>query len=377
MAINFPTIKLPNFNLSFLRGKDLIGVDIGSHSIKIVQLKGSSKKWTLHKFGIASLEPGKTDLSDQEKIESQVGIIKSILTKEGISTKNTAASVSGNSVIVRYVKFPKLSVQELEKTIQYEAEPYIPFDIRDVNIGFHILGDITEDGQKKMETILVAAKKEVVQSRMDALLAAGLKPLIIDVDAFAIENAYEQFRSSGDNETVLFINIGASVTNMSIIDNGVSKVVRDVFISGNSFSKTIQRNLQCGIAEAEKLKSEHGLLISAEEKEKALSEDRKDALQISTLMGPVARDLLGEVQRSLDFYLSQGSDRSVNKVLLSGGSSRLKNLDNYFSQELRLPVEIYNPLKDIPGSEKVPQEILQTLTVAVGIATRRDGDMRQ
>ncbi|MFH1380364.1 MAG: type IV pilus assembly protein PilM [bacterium] len=374
MAINLPNIKLPNF--AFFRGKDLIGVDIGSHSIKVVQLKGSVKKWSLFKTAYAPLEQIKSELSEPEKIENNASILKSLLQKEGITTKNAAASVSGNSVIVRYVKFPKLTTQELEKTIQYEAEPYIPFDIRDVNIGFHILGDITEDGQKKMETILVAAKKEVVQSRIDTLTAAGLNPLIIDVDAFAIENAYEQFRISDDNETVLFINIGASVTNMSIIENGISKVVRDVFISGNSFSKTIQRNLQCNFTESENLKTQHGLLVTAEEKEKALSEDRKEALQISTLMGPVARDLLGEVQRSLDFYLSQGSDRSVNKVLLSGGSSRIKNLDKYFSQELRLPIELYNPLAGAAGTDAIPPELLQTFTVAVGIATRREGDTR-
>lgn len=375
MAMKLPEIKIPK--LSFLRGKDLVGVDLGSNSIKVVQLKGSSKKWSLHKWGIAQVESTETKISPQEKAESYAHALKGLLSKEGITTKNVATSVSGNSVIVRYVKFPKLSIQDLEKTIQYEAEPYIPFDIRDVNIGFHILGDITEDGQKKMETILVAAKKDVVQSRIDALVMAGLKPIVIDVDAFAIENAYELSRNPEVSETVLFINIGSTVTNMSIIENGVSKVVRDVFISGNSFSKAIQRNLQCGEEEAENLKSSYGLLISAEEKEKALAEDRKDAIQISTIMGPVARDLLGEVHRSLDFYLSQGTDRVVNKILLSGGSSQIKNLDKYFSQELRLPVELFNPLATIKGGEEVPPEIMATFTVAVGIATRREGDEKR
>lgn len=372
MAIKLPNFKIPN--LSFLRGKELVGIDIGSHAIKVVQLKGSHKKWQLFKWGISTIESDGKELSPQESTESQASALKALLSKEGITSKNAAVSVSGNSVIVRYVKFPKLSQQELEKTIQYEAEPYIPFDIRDVNIGFHILGDITEDGQKKMETILVAAKKDIVQARMDVLTMAGLKPLIIDVDAFAVENAYAQSLTGDEHETVLFINLGASVTNMSIIENGVSKVVRDVFVAGNSFTRAIQKNLQCDIGEAENLKSKYGLLVTAEEKEQALSEDRKEALQISTLIGPVARDLLGEVQRSLDFYLSQGSDRAVNKVLLSGGSSRISNLGKYFSQELRLPVEVFNPLSTISGGEKVPSESTQVLTVAVGIATRRTGD---
>ena len=375
MAIKMPEIKLPNF--SFLRGKDIVAVDFGAHAVKVVQLKGSPKKWVLHKCGISQIELTDADVSPQEKTAQYANALKALLSKEGITVKNAASSVSGNSVIVRYVKFPKLSPQELEKTIQYEAEPYIPFDIRDVNIGFHILGDVTEDGQKKMETILVAAKKDIVQSRIDALVMAGLRPTIIDVDAFAIENAYDQSRSTEENETVLFINIGAAVTNMSIIENGVSKIVRDVFISGNSFTKAIQRNIQCGIEEAENLKQKFGLLISAEEKEKALAEDRKDALQISTIMGPVARDLLSEVHRSLDFYLSQGSDRAVNKVLLSGGSSQIKNLDTYFSQELRLPVEMFNPLANITGAEKVSPEMIPSLTVAVGIATRREGDIKK
>ncbi|MBD3272094.1 MAG: type IV pilus assembly protein PilM [Elusimicrobia bacterium] len=374
MAMKLPEIKIPS--LKFLHGKDLIGVDIGTHSIKVVQLKGSSKKWSLFKWGIAPISSDGKELSPQESIDVQTATLKSLLAQTGIKTKNAAASISGNSVIVRYVKFPKLSAQELEKTIQYEAEPYIPFDIRDVNIGFNILNDITEDGQKKMETILVAAKKEVVQSRIDVLQMAGLSPMIIDVDAFAIENAFEQSRTPESNDTVLFINIGAAVTNMSIIENGVSKVVRDVFVAGNSFSKALQKNLQCDFQEAENLKSQFGLLVSAEEKEQALSEDRKDALQISTLIGPIARDLLGEVQRSLDFYLSQGSDRAVNKVLLSGGSSKIKNLDKYFAQELRLPVELFNPMAQIAGGDKVPPDDVMSLTVALGIATRRVGDSR-
>ena len=168
-----------------------------------------------------------------------------------IGVKKVATSVSGNAVIVRYVKFPKMSPSELEKTIQFEAEPYIPFDIRDVNISTHILGDVTEEGQPKMETVLVAAKKELLQERLDILQGAGFKVGIIDVDSFCIENAYEVNREKEKTETVMLINIGATTSNINILENGTSKVVRDLFVAGDNFTKAIQRSLRIEFQEAE------------------------------------------------------------------------------------------------------------------------------
>jgi type IV pilus assembly protein PilM len=287
------------------------------------------------------------------------------------------ASVAGNQVIVRYVRFPKLTREELNKTIQFEAEPYIPFDIRDVELSFHILGDVIEEGQKKMEAILVASKKEATQAKLEILSELNMRPVVMDIDVFALSNAYELNTDPATVETVLLLNIGAATTNMSIVEKFVPRVVRDVFISGNSFTKSIQKNLGCDLKASEDLKIRYGLLVTAEEKEQSLAENQKEALKVSSALTPVAKDLVGEVQRSIDFYISQNPERSVQRVLLSGGAAALKNLDKYLAQELKLPIEKFNPLKNVQGGEAVPEDCALQLAVAIGLALRRENEIEK
>lgn len=357
--------------LNFLKRKqDLIGIDLGTYAIKLVCLKKTSDQWSLVRWGIipyAEDIPLDTPLVDRKA--QAVSALQNYLRTADLPTKKAVASVSGNSVIVRYVKMAKTSPQELSKSIKFEAEPYIPFNIDDVNLSFSIIGDIVENGESQMETVLVAAKKDSVDLRVELLREAGLQPVILDVDAFALENAYEHVNPSSATETSLFMNIGASFTNMSIVEKGVSRVVRDVFIAGNTFTKAIQQQFQCDVKMAEQKKFTHGLAEDAADPE---------GQQVCEALMPVARDLATEVQRSIDFYLSQGSDRTVNRILLCGGSANLKHFDQFLSNEIKLPVEIFNPLSllqnapaDLSDEQKA---LLPQMAVAVGLATRREGD---
>lgn len=354
--------------------KDVVGVDIGSDSIKVVAFEIAGAKKRLKAWGHLPLDP-KPDASPEEKKQQAINLLRAFLIQKGVQIKHAATSISGNAVIVRYVKFPRLTKDELWATLPTEAEPFIPFDIKDVQLGFHILGEIVEEGQKKMETVLVAAKKEAVQARVDVLEASGLKPSIIDVDSFALENVYEASLGPKDEPlTTLYLNIGHTVTNLSIIEGGVTKVVRDVFISGHSFSRAIMKALQVDFPKAEELKKQHGLLIDTEEKEKALAEGNRDALGVSQAIMGVMKDMLGEVHRSVDFYLSQGPERSVGKIVLSGGSATLKNLAKHLSAELKVAVEVMNPFSFVDNAPEVPPDILPSLGVAAGLALRRNGD---
>lgn len=373
MAIKIPQINIPG--IPAFKKRDAYAIDIGSSSIKILYLKQSGSSYSLLKWGHIPLNDAGTELSPQDRKNIAVTRIAEFIAREKLPTKNVISSVSGNQVIVRYVKFPKLSREELNKTIQFEAEPYIPFDIREVDLSFHILGDIVEDGQKKMDTILVAAKKEVIQSRLEILNDLNLRPVVIDLDVFALQNAFEINNPVASEDIVLMINIGASVTNMAIIEKQVSRVVRDVFISGNSFTKAIQRNLSCDMKTAEEMKAKFSILVTAEEKEKTLSENQKEALQVSSALTPVAKELLGEIQRSIDFFVSQNPEKTIQRIMLSGGSASLKNLDNYINNALKVPVEIFNPLKSIAGGEAIPENLAATFAVAAGLATRRESDM--
>jgi type IV pilus assembly protein PilM len=357
--------------LNFLKRKqDLIGIDIGTCTIKLVCLKKSGSQWSLVRWGIipyAEEIPLDTPLIDRRM--QAVSALQNYLRSADFPTKKAVTSVSGNSVIVRYVKMAKTSASELAKSIKFEAEPYIPFNIDEVNLGFSILGDVVENGQTQMETVLVAAKKDSVDLRVDLLREAGLIPSILDVDAFALENAFECVYPGAQSETVLFMNIGASFTNMSIVEKGVSRVVRDVFISGNTLTKAIQQQFQCDLKTAEQKKITHGLMETQGDPE---------SQQVNEVLMPIARDLSAEVQRSIDFYLSQGPDRTVVKIYLCGGSANLKGLDAFLSNELKTQVEIFNPLAlldnaptDLSDEQKA---VLPQMAVAVGLATRREGD---
>lgn len=363
--------------LPFFKSRDTLGIDIGSSTIKIIQLKGSTHKYSLVHEGIISIPEAETDINLAEKRNLLVKELKNYIIKNRLTGKNAVTSVSGSSVIVRYVKLPKTTKEDLSKNIFFEAEPYIPFDIREVNLGFYILGDTIEEGERKTEVVIVAAKKDLVQTKMNILIEAGLQPTVVDVDAFALESSYEITAEKPITETVIFVNIGANVTNMSILENGVSKVVRDIFISGNSLTKALQKNLQCNFKTAEELKCKYGILVTAEQKEKALTTDSQEALQVSNIITPILRDLLNEVHRSVDFYYSQKGEQAViNKVILSGGSANLLNIDKYFSQELKLPTEIANPLAKVDNAAEVEPSRLPALSIAVGLALRTAKDTK-
>lgn len=365
MKLNFGSIA----SIFFPRG--LLGVDIGSYSVKIVQLKTVGNKFALVKSAVLPI-PEEIVCQEIHPIEKKAvvaSLIKNYISKEKLSIQNAATSVSGSAVIVRYVKFPKITKEELSKSIHFEAEPYIPFDIKEVNLGFYILGEVIEEGQKKVETVLVAAKKDIVQSKIEILQDAGLTPVIVDVDAFALESSYEVNKDPGVQETVIIVNIGANVTNIVILQNGISRVVRDIFIAGNTFTKALQQNFGCDFKSAETLKKQYGLLVTPEEKEEVLKQENKEALQVSNALTGVAHDLLSEIHRSIDFFYSQrGEQYTVSRVLLAGGGASMKNLDKYISQELKIPTETFNPLNRI---EKVLEPSSSNeLSVGVGLGTR-------
>lgn len=365
--MSLQALKSLNF---FKKRQALLGVDIGTHAIKLVCLKKQKDQWSLVHWGVIPFGediPFDTPLIDRKS--QAVAALQAYLQTADLPTQKAVASVSGNSVIVRYVKMGKMPPKELAKTIRFEAEPYIPFNIEDVNLSFSVLGDTVEEGQTQMEIVLVAAKKDWVDVQVDILKEAGLQPVIMDVDAFALENAYENVFPSAQSDTVLFLNIGASFTNMSIVEKGISRVVRDVFIAGNTFTKAVQRQFQCDVKTAEQKKIAYGLAENPSDPE---------AQQVSEALLPIARDLLTEVQRSIDFYVSQGPDRAVSKLFLCGGGANLKMLDQFLSGEIKIPAEIFNPLSliqnapaDLPDEQKAqwPQ-----LAVAVGLATRREKD---
>lgn len=372
--------KLPPLPIPGLKSTDCIGIDLGSSSIKVVQLKGSPGKYHLVRWSLIPLtgEGDKVDLAPEEKKAAAINALRTYRGSGKGIAKNAAASVSGSAVIVRYVKFQKLTRKELSKTIKAEAEPYIPFNVEEVFIGFHPIRDVIEEGKQKMETVLVAAKQDLVNQKVEILESAGFKPVVMDVDAFALESVVESLQDgAASDETVLLANVGYTQTNFVIIEKGASMMVKDSPVAGNSITKAIMKNLGVDIRAAEKLKISNGLLLTAQEKEAALNEGKKEALGVSNAIASVAKDLTMETKKLIEFYSMQAQDRQVQKVLISGGSANIKNIVALLTKELNMPVEKLNPFAKISGAEGIPEEHQPTLAIAVGLAMRRPGDIKE
>jgi type IV pilus assembly protein PilM len=357
--------------------KDVIGIDIGNYAVKVVCFTEEKKVLKLKDWGYIPLAI-KADVPPEEKKAIISNEIKTYLKKKNIQARYAAASISGNSVIVRYVKLPKLSKKELALTINVEAEPFIPFDIKDVNLTYYILNDAAEEGEPKMDTVLVAAKREAVQDKIDIITGAGLEPLIIDVDSFALETLYERLAPKGENNSVLLLNIGQKVTNLSIVSQGVTRVVRDIFIAGSTFDKAIAKALKADAAAADAAKKGHGVMVSDEDKAAAIEAFDKQGIAVSKASAGVLKDLYTEVSRSIDFYLSQGVEHSISKIIVSGGMANLGNITKFLAAEFKVPVELANPLAFLAEAPKnMPKDVLPALAVAAGLALRKLKDWEE
>lgn len=380
---------------SLFGGNEIVGVDIGSQNVKIVFFQRDKSEIKLKSWGIIPLSI-KPETPPEEKKAIISSEIEKFFKKMGIQAKYVATSVSGNSVIVRYVKLPRLTKKELSLVINVEAEPFIPFDMNDVYLSYYILNEnVMEEGQPKMEVVLVAAKKDVVNEKVDILNQAGLFPVIVDVDSFAIENLYAHLPNREENKSILFLNIGNKVSNLSIITpaqqeeirkngskkkngngfKGYTRVVRDIFISGSSIDKSISKNLKISIEQAQELKKSITLLIDDEAKLNAIKNYDKQAILASKSVLSILKDLCNEVSRSIDFYLSQGINHGVSRIYISGGGAALNSIARFFSEEFKIPVEILNPFSFLNEQPKnIPQEILPSFCVAAGLALRKMKD---
>lgn len=356
-------MQLPSINLPFLKKKDAVAFDIGSNSIKLVQMNQTKKGWELLKLGMAELPP--EAIVDGSIIDSMTvtSTIKDLIKEHNVKVKDAVSSLTGHSVIIKKVSFPAMTEEELADSIQWEAEQYIPFPITDVNIDFQILGADIE-GRGQMDVMLVAVKKDVINDYTNVIKEAGLNPVVIDVDSFALENMMEINYPVAPGENIAMVNIGASITSISVILGGLTIFTRSIPMGGNQFTEEIQRQLNISFKEAEDIKS---------------GKKEGDASSLSSAVETVSTNLTFEVKRSLDFFLGGSQGSYVNKIYLSGGSSKVGDLQNLMQDKTSIPVEIANPFKNIEANPKhFEKEKLKDMApffgVAVGLATRRFAD---
>lgn len=352
------------------KGKLALGLDIGSSSVKMILLKETKRGYELASFGMAPL-PQET-IVDGALMNSSavVAAIQELLGAQRVKQREVALGLSGHSVIIKKIQMAQMSKDELDESIQWEAEQYIPFDVNDVHIDTQILRHDAADGGQ-MEVLLVAAKKDMINDYSAVVTEAGLQPVVVDVDAFAVQNTYEVTEGAlSDAETIVLINAGASVVNVNVVANGVTAFTRDITVGGNLFTEEIQKNLNVSYEEAEALKIGGRTTDDAE---------AVVPQEVERVLSAVAEQVAGEIQRSLDFYASTAVDGRIAKVVLSGGTARIPALRKALEYRVGVPVTILDPFAKIEVDEKrfdpgYLAEVGPMAAVAVGLGLRRAGD---
>jgi len=345
------------------RKKQVVGCDVGSSSIKIVELKPiKNDEYQLMHAAIANLSP--EAIVDGAIMDSSLVVeaLSRLVADNNVRNPNFGGSLSGHSVIIKKIQLPSMTDAELAESIQWEAEQYIPFDINDVNLDYVVLDSGAGD---TMDVLLVAVKKDRIADYTSVIVQAGKDPVLVDVDVFALQNAFEANYVT-EGEAVALVNIGASVMNINVLHQGQSIFWRDVAFGGNQYTEAIQRELNLPREDAERLKlgervGDHSLQ------------------QVMGVLNSVSEDLAAELQKTVDFFVATSSVDRLDRLVLAGGSAQVLNLDEVLKERFQVEVEVLNPFRNIRYSESDfdPEWINRhatAMSVAVGLAVRTVGD---
>jgi type IV pilus assembly protein PilM len=351
-------------------GRNLVGVDIGTSGIKVCQIRESRKGLGLTRLGFVPLGP-------QVIVDGQVMDAPAVsealdraFREAKIKQRECALSVSGQSVIIRKITVPMMTLGELDEQIQWEAEQHIPFDIKDVQVDYQVLRRRQETSQ--MDLLLVAAKRDQIEDYAQLARNAKLKPVVCDIDAFTVQNLFEHSRGLPQDQTIAILNIGASLSSLNIISNGVSAFTREIANGGNAISEEIQKQLSVPFDQAEAYKC--GTIGDAQQAGMIPQE-------VPQVIEAVTDSIAAEIQRSLDFYMATSGESDIARIYVTGGTANLGALAGAIQRRSRVPVEPWSPIeKVVIEAREVSEQLLQMraaqLPVALGLALRKEREAR-
>ncbi len=351
----------------FGKSKSVVGLDIGSSAVKAVELKTAGKGFKVIAFAIEPVPPD--SIVDGAIIDGTAvaDAIRRLFENKAFKTKEVAASLSGNAVIVKKISLPVMTESELAESIYWEAEQYIPFDIQDVNLDYQILNPGTiGEGAGTMDVLLVAAKKEKIADYTGVISQAGRVPVVVDVDAFALQNAFEINYGLEPEQVVVLLNAGASAININILSGDQSLFTRDVSVGGNAYTEAVQKELNLPFDSAEQVK-------------KGLPVEGVDPESVKPVLQTMTENVLLEIQKTFDFYKASASSDRIDRIVLSGGACRVEGFSEALSERFGSAVETFDPFRKIafePAKLGItdPEAVTPSAAVAVGLALRRAGD---
>jgi type IV pilus assembly protein PilM len=344
------------------RGKtSMVGVDIGSSSVKAVELQGKGSDLQLLNLGFEMLQADSVVDGQIMELNAVSNAISSIFNEHKIKTTKVAAGVNGHSVIVKNIVLPQMTEDELQESFAWHAEEHIPFDISDVNLDYHVMNR-SDDA---IHVLLAACKRDKVANLKQAIQLAGKQPLVVDVDAFALQNCYELNYDPQPGHVVALLNIGASTTNINILNGVRSVFTRDATFGGNQYTSLLQKEMGLTFDQAEAVKRGMPLPEGIEQRDTA------------PILDTVSDILALEIQKTMDFYRAtvEEGESTVEKILVSGGGSKLKGLVDFLSRRFEVPVEMFDPFRKIKVDARgfdpeYMREIVPEMAIAVGLALR-------
>ncbi len=341
--------------------KNLVGLDIGSSSVKAVELQGKLADLNLVNLACERLQSDSIVDGQIMELNDVSGVIAGIFSSHNIKTERVAAGVSGHSVIVKNIVVPQMSQDELDESIDWHAEEHIPFDIADVSLDYQITGSADDS----LQVLMVACKRDRIDSLKNAIQLASKQPAIIDVDVFALQNCYEINYQPQPSQTVALLNIGASTMNINIVQGAQSVFTRDVTVGGNQFTAVLQKEFGLTFEQAEVVKR-GGMMPDGSEPQDA-----------GAVIESASELLALEIKKTFDFYRATAEDGSatVERILISGGGSKLRDLPEYLANRFEIPVEAFDPFRRIKVDgrrfdQNTMRELVPEMAVAVGLALR-------
>ena len=357
--------------MAFGKKNQLVGVDIGSYAIKVVEIDQTKKGRFLKNFGMIGLPRNAIREGDIVEQEAVAGALKKLFGNLKIRNQNVAVALSGYPVMAKRITLPATRREEIEATIHEQAEQYIPFDINDVNLDFDILerGEPSEndavEGDQSLDVMLVAAKKDVIDAYVNLLTAAGLNPGVLDVDVFALQNAAET-SIPGETEGYAIVNVGAEELGINTVIEGTSLFSRDSSFGGSQITDLIMGHFDVDFATAEEIK------VGA-------VEDKQWDKKLTASVAGVVADWAQEIKRALDFVETTYPDKTIRKIFVCGGSCRIRGFQKYLEAHTGLPVRELNPFSSlIPNLDLFDEAYLNHMApqacVAMGLALRSIDD---
>lgn len=348
----------------FRKTSHLVGLDIGSRVLKASEIVETKSGHRLQHFGMLDIAYGAIEEGVIKDADEIAASIRKLFNENSFKTQNVAISIGGYSVIVKKISVQTMMEEQLQGVINSEAEQYIPFDISEVNLDYQILGE-NENNPNQMDVLLVAAKKEVVDSYVNLIQMAGLNPCIIDIDAFVLQNIFELNYALEDENTAL-IDIGASKTSLNILKGNSSLFMRDVTLGCGMINKKIVSLIDCSYEEAEQLKYGD-------------QSDRISPDDVKEIILSVVDDWCDEIRPALDFFYSAYPDSKIKRIMLSGGGSYIKEFRELLAIETSSEVEIINPFKNIQINKKsfdisYLERIAPQAAISMGLAIRKIDD---